>query len=55
MVRSSEEIGLETRASFDLMRKSDADDTKIQYKEDAERAVDDEDTAASIKAFHMLL
>lgn len=54
MVRSSD-IGIETRASFNLISKRDAGYNKERHKEDAERLVDNEDATASIKAFHMSL
>jgi len=44
-----------TREPCNLILKRDAGLTKGRSAEEQARAVDDEDTSASLKAFHMLL
>ena len=46
---------IETSETFNLISKRDAGLTKGRSAEEQARAVDDEDTSASLKAFHMLL
>ena len=55
MIRSPN-IDIDTRSSFNLISNRDAGYTKGRHKEETEdRGVDDEDTTASLKAFHMSL
>lgn len=46
---------IETSEPINLVSKRDAGLTKGRSAEEQARAVDDEDTSASLKAFHMLL
>ena len=46
---------IETSEPINLISKRDAGLTKGRCAEEQARAVDDEDTSASLKAFHMLL
>ena len=54
-MKQSSDGEIEKCASYNLISNRDAGFTKGRSAEEQARAVDDEDTAASLKAFHMLL
>ena len=54
-MKQSSDGEIEKCASYNLISNRDAGFTKGRSAEEQARAVDDEDTSASLKAFHMLL